>query len=99
MWGIASRMAWLSAWILPSTRIEPEPSASQMKWSGRDAIRPPGRRGAGSLKRPFHLRKVQKQRSLERDTIARMGGRKGDEESVAQSPPLPLWLKSLKALP
>jgi hypothetical protein len=38
----------VSAWILPSTRIEPEPSASQKKWSGRAAILPPGRRGAGS---------------------------------------------------
>src|SRR5207342_2557179 len=41
--GIASRIATLSAWILPSAFIDPEVSSSQTKWSSRRAISPPGR--------------------------------------------------------
>jgi hypothetical protein len=39
---MASRMALLSAWILPSAAIEPEQSQIQMKCSGRVANSPPG---------------------------------------------------------
>ena len=34
--------------LLEATRIEPEQSAIQMKWSGREVICPPGRRGIGA---------------------------------------------------
>src|SRR5271157_1245143 len=56
--GIASRIAVFSVWIFPSTPIDPEQSAIQMKCRGRVASSPPGRFAMTGLPRMTHIEEI-----------------------------------------